>query len=307
MRPRSQPASSPRGQVFALLALAAAICGAAMLPLYVLIHRGELGRGAIADLTLDLIPGLEAVVMVYLVSYFVLFKRGLSREALLEAKLDQMTRAPAIEALYDSTFAFDFGLAIAKAQNVVIVAQYLNTWAGVYADALTDLFQRGGTLTAFFADPRADDIARRVTVQLDRTLFNPSDHRSWVLKGARDIFEAGARAGASDDQVKLYVANEAINYFAIGIDNERVVFVLHDHFATGGIRAPGFQVSLREAPAVARFVLQEFDGFTTLADKVRLTSTRQAAELLLDGHVAPTPPTSRLDNAKSEPAEVDVK
>jgi hypothetical protein len=225
------------------------------------------------DFLVAALPGAAVVAVTYAIGYYVLIRKGISRdqrlvEGFLETLGERSAVAPEVIAFAPHPRDIGWSQLLDGAESVTIVARWFDTWSNENRNALGRFFERGGHLEAVMLDPANEEALSTAVAQHQGFAESEAevDAARKVSIGLERLSKAAERAPADNpltvrliDNPRVVMSQTLMRFEGPG--GTRLVCYSLDNFRDVGHRAPAIVLDPTASHQLAEFWESERRGF----------------------------------------------
>lgn len=225
------------------------------------------------DFLIAVLPGAATVAVTYVIGYYFLIRKGISRdqrlvESFLETLGERSAVAPEVIAFAPHPRDIDWSQLLDGAGSATIVARWFDTWSNENRTALDRFFERGGRLEAVMLDPENEDALRTAAAQHQGFAAGEGDVDAArkVSIGLARLAQAAERAPGADALTVFLITNprmamsQTLMRFE-GPGGTRLVAYALDNFRDAGHRSPAIVLDPTASHQLKEFWESERRGF----------------------------------------------
>lgn len=238
----------------------------------------------------DAIPSAIVVLGTVIVTYFVLYRRGLltvpgsaelARILTALERADRGERAVAhlqVVAFHESFRSADWTRLLGDhTGRLDIVVYYFDSWIKQNHEPLVAFFRKPSTrVRVFVADPNDAVVAKTLARLFNE--YKPDELTSKVARTGERLASILREAGAAAERLEFYFVPHVLNYSAQCLDDRTLVLSPFEMYRKGKIDSPAIVIDLARSPDVATWWAKERDGLLSVAKRQEIARPAPTSE-----------------------------
>ena len=166
---------------------------------------------------------------------------------------------PELLGFYSNYYDIPWDNLLGNALKIDIVVCYFDSWAKNNWELLNNVFKRNGNISIFLSNP---DNRTNLSVLQDRF---PDHSREEIKKLIWDtvniINDAYKKSQPANGEFKVYFIDQTLNYSAVRINGEKIIFSAYEQFRQRRIGNFGLVINLNKSENLKKFFDKEFSEF----------------------------------------------